>query len=938
MTKRFFRIETGGERKAESQDQPPAATSTILAGADTSEARLALLIGNARYDGAPLRNPVRDVRRLAYILEQLGFVVTLVENGDKPSIERALSEFVASLRHCGQSAVAFVHFAGHGLQHGPSLYLIPAGAGPTSIAALPVAATSLETVLASVGEAPLKALVVVADVCRILASERESAGGSDDVFTALSNLAVPTSGALVVYSTALGSAADDGDGESSPYATALAERLPALIEPGRRIHEVFVEAADAVRSRTDGAQSPALFLQGSLPPLTLGAEDERRRERGIRILPPKVPWLRLGLFASAALLVVAVGIGAWLWQTTYPEKRTVFLARIGLAVPEVVDTACTPPWNQSDLFGLTRADWCNLLPAQIAAKPSVLRLWTSTVAPAIGRGNPKALMLYAARRMAEEGVNPSSDDGIALDLVRRAAAQGLPMAEAALRNFDPKAGISSDEAEAGFRASARAFYLPSLIEMAKVLLESGKGGPAFDILRAAEERDASGTADLLMADAYGGVWHLDGPAPDPGKAVRHLERATAKGNVEAMRRLLRLDRDGQTRLSAAEATGLAKRIAAADQVDGLYWRGLEQLRRGPSEGIGAAIDLLKAAADQGHVEAMLALADAYARGVPDITGKPSVAIDPRKALHFYDEAAAHGSDWARFETARLHEQGDLGAPDRSHAISILSDLADDSRDPQLKAVAARQLGLARRAAALEADRTPWDVDIGAADAPVSVVAYFPVGASIASAFYRDTMRPLIRQFAQKGLIRLTMRLAWGWQEFAGPSRRVEQQPPEAIEAAGMLSCAEPAARPALLDRLADDPSGWTGKDTTDRADFMFASTANNDASALAACLADTASIDGDWRKHVHRNGVTRLPFIAVNGGIVTSAGYTDIVEAIIAAVPPRLWPGVPPMPNLPFLQGPAERIGDDGRSIDRTAADGAQYPSTGRNSGEGATK
>src|SRR5262249_36710851 len=135
------------------------------------------------------------------------------------------------------------------------------------------------------------------------------------------------------------------NGDSSPYATALAERLPALLEPSVRINDVFAEAAEAVGTATRGRQSPAQFLQGALPTLSLDAADDQRRAHGIRLLPPAVPWRRIGLIAAAAVAIAAAGTGAWAWANTLPEEHMAFLARLGLAHPELVDLTCTPPWD-----------------------------------------------------------------------------------------------------------------------------------------------------------------------------------------------------------------------------------------------------------------------------------------------------------------------------------------------------------------------------------------------------------------------------------------------------------------------------------------------------------------------------------------------------------------------------------------------------------------
>src|SRR5215510_14320299 len=53
-----------------------------------SERRVALVIGNAAYDSAPLRNPVNDARAMATTLRELGFVVSALENASLTEMKR----------------------------------------------------------------------------------------------------------------------------------------------------------------------------------------------------------------------------------------------------------------------------------------------------------------------------------------------------------------------------------------------------------------------------------------------------------------------------------------------------------------------------------------------------------------------------------------------------------------------------------------------------------------------------------------------------------------------------------------------------------------------------------------------------------------------------------------------------------------------------------
>ena len=63
--------------------------------------RTALVIGNAKYTSAPLRNPVNDARAISSTLEELGFQVTLLEDAGQKKMKRAIDKFGRTIRDGG---------------------------------------------------------------------------------------------------------------------------------------------------------------------------------------------------------------------------------------------------------------------------------------------------------------------------------------------------------------------------------------------------------------------------------------------------------------------------------------------------------------------------------------------------------------------------------------------------------------------------------------------------------------------------------------------------------------------------------------------------------------------------------------------------------------------------------------------------------------------
>jgi uncharacterized caspase-like protein len=219
--------------------------------------RVALVIGNSRYVAATaLTNPAADARLIAASLKKAGFdSVDLQLDLGKSALE-------AQLRNFGNRAegadVALIYYAGHGIEAGGQNYLIPIDAKLERDRDLDVEATRLDTALLMSEGARMR--IVVLDACRnnpfvsrMVRSLRSRAVGRG--LAAIE----PEGETLVVYSAKAGATAADGDGANSPFAQALAKRLP---QPGLEISLLFRAVRDDVLKMTGRTQEP--FTYGSL--------------------------------------------------------------------------------------------------------------------------------------------------------------------------------------------------------------------------------------------------------------------------------------------------------------------------------------------------------------------------------------------------------------------------------------------------------------------------------------------------------------------------------------------------------------------------------------------------------------------------------------------------------------------------------------------------
>ena len=230
----------------------------LLAVATTAEARrVALIIANAQYaNAAALTNPLADAKLIEASLRRAGFDdVQTRTNLGKTSVE-------AELRAFGNRAegadVALVYYAGHGIEAGGQNYLIPTDAKLQRDRDLDIEATRLETVMQVVSSARMR--LIILDACRnnpFQASMQRSTK-TRSVSRGLAEIE-PEGETLVVYAAKAGSTAADGEGANSPFATALARRLP---QPGLEIGLVFRSVRDDVLTATGRTQEP--FTYGSL--------------------------------------------------------------------------------------------------------------------------------------------------------------------------------------------------------------------------------------------------------------------------------------------------------------------------------------------------------------------------------------------------------------------------------------------------------------------------------------------------------------------------------------------------------------------------------------------------------------------------------------------------------------------------------------------------
>ena len=238
-----------------------------------SERRVALVIGNAAYDSAPLRNPVNDARAMAATLRELGFAVSALENASLTEMKRAIDDFGDGLRRSG--GVGLFYFSGHGVQINGRNYIIPVGARVKGERDVEYESVDLGRVLGKMEDAGNRMNLVILDACRdnpFARSFRSAASGLASMDAA--------SGTFIAYATAPGRTADDGTGANGLYTEQL---MRYMRTPGLKVEDVFKRVRVEVEKDSGGKQVPweSSSLKGDFS--FAGAPGE------VALAPPAVP-------------------------------------------------------------------------------------------------------------------------------------------------------------------------------------------------------------------------------------------------------------------------------------------------------------------------------------------------------------------------------------------------------------------------------------------------------------------------------------------------------------------------------------------------------------------------------------------------------------------------------------------------------------------------
>jgi hypothetical protein len=199
-----------------------------------------------------LKNPVNDAEDVAVVLNDLGFSVDKVLDGDLETMENAVMR-LKSLLSASRNSYGFLYFAGHGVQSNGVNYLVPVGVNIPSAGFLRDRTVSVQAMLKELNDAGNELNVVVLDACRDNPFNWARSGSRG--LTVIENQPADS---IVVYATSAGSVAQDGEGRNGLFTSHL---LNNLRTPGLEVKEIFNRTGEDVIAASNRQQIPAVYIQ-----------------------------------------------------------------------------------------------------------------------------------------------------------------------------------------------------------------------------------------------------------------------------------------------------------------------------------------------------------------------------------------------------------------------------------------------------------------------------------------------------------------------------------------------------------------------------------------------------------------------------------------------------------------------------------------------------
>nr|WP_319387271.1 caspase family protein [uncultured Roseibium sp.] len=260
-----------------------AVLAILLAGTIPALAkRVALVIGNGAYEHTiPLPNPSNDAEKMAAKLRSLGFEVVAGQDQTYNDMRRSVLDFA---KKAYGAEIALLFYAGHGMQVGGQNLLVPIDARIEDETSLDFETISVDFIMRQMSK-DVKVQMVFLDACRDnplarTLARRMGPSRSGSLGAGLAEIKVEETGgegSVIAFATSPGDVALDGEGQNSPFTSALIRHIDT---PNASIQTVMTRVTGDVYDATEKRQRPwvnasligEVFLNKQAAPAAAGTE------------------------------------------------------------------------------------------------------------------------------------------------------------------------------------------------------------------------------------------------------------------------------------------------------------------------------------------------------------------------------------------------------------------------------------------------------------------------------------------------------------------------------------------------------------------------------------------------------------------------------------------------------------------------------------------
>jgi hypothetical protein len=228
-----------------------------LFSAARGEERLALVVANPVYEGAPaIANAQASAERVAASLQSIGFTVTLVTDGNTEDVAHAMFDFASAMGTA--DSVGIFYYVGHAAQANGQNYLLTRGARADTTQTIDQTALPFDVFM--------QALETPASKTILLDIAGDGGNLAPGATRGLAAIGTPTN-TVIAFSAQPGTVALNGAGQTTVFADAFASALTS--PPGADINTALTAATQTVVKATSGHQVPWVSsFSGGEPPGT----------------------------------------------------------------------------------------------------------------------------------------------------------------------------------------------------------------------------------------------------------------------------------------------------------------------------------------------------------------------------------------------------------------------------------------------------------------------------------------------------------------------------------------------------------------------------------------------------------------------------------------------------------------------------------------------